>query len=104
MTSITITAHWANAYYLSNTGGNYERVYFSENNVNKTSAGQPFAPAGTRSFGSGEFGGQTINNGTIASILTNSNTGKENSVYDCAIVLVSNYQYRNNIDNRPCPR
>ena len=99
VTSITITAHWAKAYYLSNTGGNYERVYFSESNVNKTSAGQPFAPAGTRSFGSGEFGGQTINNGTIASILTNSNTGKENSVYDCAIVLVSNYQYRNNIDN-----
>lgn len=99
VTSITITAHWAKAYYLSNTGGNYERVYFSENNSNKTSAGQPFAPAGTRSFGSGEFGGQTINNGTIASILTNSNTGKENSVYDCAIVLVSNYQYRNNTNN-----
>ena len=99
VTSITITAHWAKAYYLSNTGGNYERVYFSENNVNKTSAGQPFAPAGTRSFGSGEFGGQTINNGTIASILTNSNTGKENSVYDCAIVLVGNYQYRSNTEN-----
>ena len=99
VTSITITAHWANAYYLSNTDGNYERVYFSENNVNKKSAGQPFAPAGTRSFESGDFGGQTINNGTITSILTNNSTVKESSVYDCAIVLVSNYQYRNNLDN-----
>ncbi len=99
VTSITITAHWAKAYYLSNTGGNYERVYFSESNVNKTSAGQPFAPAGTRSFGSGEFGGQTINNRTIASILADNNTVKENSVYDCAIVLVSNYQYRSNLEH-----
>lgn len=99
VTSITITAHWANAYYLSNTDGNYDRVYFSENNANKKSAGQPFAPAGTRSFGSDEFGGQTINNGTIASILADNNTVKENSVYDCAIVLVSNYQYRSNLEH-----
>jgi len=99
VTSITITAHWAKAYYLSNTGGNYERVFFSNNNVNTVSAGQPFAPAGTRSFGSDEFVGQTINNGTIASILGANSTVKENSVYDCAIVLVSNYQYRSNLEN-----
>lgn len=99
VTSITITAHWAKAYYLNNTGGYYDRVYFSENNSNKTSAGQPFAPAGTRSFESGAFGSQTIKNGTIADILADNNTTKESSVYDCAIVLVSNYQYRNNTDN-----
>ena len=97
VTSITITAHWANAYYLSNTDGNYDRVYFSENNANKKSAGKPFAPAGTRSFESGAFGGQTINNGTITSILNSDIVG--NSVYDCAIVLVSNYQYRSNTEN-----
>ena len=98
--SITITAHWANAYYLSNTGGNYERVYFYEGSANTKSAGQPFAPAGTRSFESDEFGGQTINNNkTITDILTDNNTVKKSSVYDCAIVLVSNYQYRNNLEN-----
>ena len=98
VTSITITAHWANAYYLCNTGGYYDRVYFSENNSNKTSAGQLFAPTGARSFDSGDFGGQTINNNkTIASILTNTVTAS--SVYDCAIVLVSNYQYRSNLEN-----
>lgn len=95
--SITITAHWADAYYLSNTEGNYDRVYFSENNANTKSSGHPFAPAGTRSFGSNDFGGQTINNGTISNVLTN--VVKKSSVYDCAIVLVGNYQYRNNTDN-----
>ena len=99
VTSITITAHWANAYYLSNTDANYERVYFSDGSNNKISAGKPFAPAGTRSFGSGEFGGQTINNGTITDILKDNNTDKQNSVYDCAIVLVGNYQYRSNTEN-----
>ena len=95
--SITITAHWANAYYLSNTGGYYDRLYFSESNTNIKSTGHPFAPAGTRSFESGAFGGQTINNGTITSVLTN--TATASSVYDCAIVLVSNYQYRSNLEN-----
>lgn len=99
VTSITITAHWANAYYLSNTGGNYDRVYFYDGSNNKTSAGQPFAPAGTRSYGSNDFGGQTINNGNIKSILEDNNTVKESSVYDCAIVLVGNYQYRNNTED-----
>lgn len=97
VTSITITAHWADAYYLSNTEGNYDRVYFSENNANTKSSGHPFAPAGTRSFGSNDFGGQTINNGTISNVLTN--VVKKSSVYDCAIVLVGNYQYRNNTED-----
>ena len=97
VTSITITAHWANAYYLSNTGGNYERVYFSDGSNNKVSAGKPFAPAGTRSFGSDEFGGQTINSGTISNALSYIST--TSSVYDCAIVLVGNYQYRSNTED-----
>ena len=97
VTSITITAHWANAYYLSNTGGNYERVYFSDGSNNKISAGKPFAPAGTRSFVNNEFGGQTINNGTISNALSYIST--TSSVYDCAIVLVGNYQYRSNTED-----
>ncbi len=97
VTSITITAHWANAYYLSNTDGNYERVYFSDNNKDKISAGKPFAPAGTRSFGSDDFGGQDIISGTIQSVLTSATMAS--TVYDCAIVLVSNYQYRSNTEH-----
>ena len=97
VSEITITAHWANAYYLSNTGGNYERVYLSSGTTNTTSssAGQPFAPAGTRSFTNGEFGGQTIRNGTIISVLNLNTVARASSVYDCAIVLVGNYQHRN---------
>ena len=91
VSSITITAHWANAYYLSNTGGNYERVYLSSGG--NPSAGQPFAPAGTRTYESGAFGGQTVNSGTIQNILSNATAAS--TVYDCAIVLVGNYQYRN---------
>ena len=91
VSSITITAHWANAYYLSNTGGNYERVYLSSGG--NPSAGQPFAPAGTRSYESGAFGGQTVNSGTIQAVLTSVTDAR--TVYDCAIVLVGNYQYRN---------
>lgn len=97
VTSITITAHWANAYYLSNTDGNYERVFFSDGSNNKISAGKPFTPAGTRSFGSDEFGGQTINSGTISNALSYIST--TSSVYDCAIVLVGNYQYRSNTED-----
>ena len=89
VTSITITAHWANAYYLSNTDRSYERVYMSN-----ASAGKPFNPAGTRSD---TFGGQTVSSGSIQSVL--SSATKASTVYDCAIVLVGNYQYRNSKTN-----
>ena len=86
--SITITAHWANAYYLSNTDTSYERLFFSN-----AKEGKSFAPAGTRSHESSAFGGETINSGTIQSVLTSATAAS--TVYDCAVVLVGNYQYKN---------
>lgn len=89
VTSITITAHWAKAIYLDNTGNSYDRVYMSQPQANEGDpcAGTHFAPAGTRSsLGNG----QTVNNGTINSVIPNGGT-----VYENAIVLVGNYQYRN---------
>jgi hypothetical protein len=87
--SITITAHWATAYYLGNgVDGYYDRVWFSN-----SQSGSAFAPAGTRSFSSGAFGGQSVNNGTIQSVLTSATAAS--TVYDCAIVLVGNHQYKN---------
>ena len=90
VSNITITAHWGKAYYLDNGGDYYDRTAFSS-----AKEGKAFAPAGTRTFVSEAFGGQTINNGTIQSILSNAATVKESTVYDCAIVLVGNHQYRN---------
>jgi hypothetical protein len=90
--SITITAHWATAYYLGNgVDGYYDRVWFSN-----SQSGSAFAPAGTRSFSSGAFGGQSVNNGTIQSVLTSATAAS--TVYDCALVLVGNHQYKNLTD------
>ena len=86
--NITITAHWATAYYLDNYDDYYDRVSFSS-----AKEGKPFAPAGTRSFESGAFGGQTISKGTIQSVLSSATSAS--TVYDCAIVLVGNHQYKN---------
>lgn len=86
--SITITAHWGKAYYLDNYDGYYDRTTFSSDK-----AGKAFAPAGTRTFESGAFGGQTIKKGTIQNVL--SSVTAASTVYDCAIVLVGNHQYRN---------
>ena len=93
VTSITITAQWASAIYLDNTGNYYDRVSVSsfgtitidKESVNVgSSSPSPFAPAGTRSaLGNGK----TVNSGTI------SNTMPTNSdVYGKAIVLVGNHQ------------
>lgn len=89
VTSITITAHWAKAVYLDNTGNSYDRVYMSEeqSNPDKTPwAGTHFAPAGTRP---GLENGQTVYNGSINSVIPNGGR-----VYENAIVLLGNYQYR----------
>jgi len=86
--NITITAHWATAYYLDNGDDYYDRTSFSSSN-----AGKAFAPAGTRTFESGTFGDQTIFKGSIQGVL--SSVTKASTVYDCAIVLVGNHQYKN---------
>ena len=88
VTAIEITAHWADAYYLNNTGNNYDRVCFSGG-----ATGSAFAPAGTRTYNATDFGGQTISNTSIQSLF--SSITAKSTVYDCAIVLVGNYQYRN---------
>ena len=85
VTAITITAHWAKAYYLRNADNSYDRVNMSGSNT-----GTHFAPAGTRpALGNG----QTPYTGTINDVA--SAIPSKGTVYDYAIVLAGNYQYRN---------
>lgn len=88
VSAITITAHWAKAIYLDNTGNSYDRVYMSQPQANEGDpcAGTHFAPAGTRP---GLENGQTVYNGSINSVIPNGGR-----VYENAIVLLGNYQYR----------
>ena len=82
VTAISITAKWADAIYLDNSANNsYDRVYMSG-----TNAGTDFAPAGHRPTTLGN--GKPVQTGTIAN---NIPTG---DVYEKAIVLVGNHQYR----------
>ncbi len=82
VTGITITAKWADATYLDNSANNsYDRVYMSNAN-----AGTDFAPAGHRPTTLGN--GKTVQTGTISSKI------QAGDVYEKAIVLVGNHQYR----------
>ncbi len=85
VTEITITAHWATAYYLGNAEHSYDRVYMSSNN-----SGVAFAPAGTRPTTTG--GGQTVLTSKISTVANS--VPSNGSVFDYAIVLVGNQQYR----------
>lgn len=86
VSAITITAHWAKAYYLDNSSDHsYDRVYMSGAN-----AGTHFAPAGSRGETLGN--GQTVYSGTINFVA--SQITSTDGVYDNAIVLVGNHQYR----------
>ena len=90
VSAITIKAHWAKAYYLDNSSDHsYDRVYMSYQKPSP-SAGIHFAPAGSRSETLGN--GQTVYSGTINSIA--SQITNTDGVYDNAIVLVGNHQYR----------
>ena len=83
VTAITITAKWADAIYLDNSANNsYDRVYMSG-----TNAGTDFAPAGHRPTTLGN--GKTVQTGTISSKIPSND-----DVYNKAIVLVGNHQYR----------
>ena len=91
--NITITAQWASAIYLDNTGRYYDRVSVSsyDNTTDpKISVGSstlyPFAPAGTRPETLGN--GKTVQNGSISSKIPSGG-----SVYNNAIVLVGNHQF-----------
>lgn len=86
VTSITITAHWGNAIYLGNGDNYYDRVDFKHDN-NKP--GTAFAPAGTRPTTlDNEKDIYTDKIATVAENLLSDGT-----VFDNAIVLVSNHQY-----------
>lgn len=86
VSAITITAKWATAIYLDNgSDHSYDRVNFAS--LTGASAGTHFAPAGKRSTTLGN--GKTVVTGNIKD---NIPTGS--SVYEKAIVLVGNHQYR----------
>lgn len=87
VTTITITAHWGKACYIANGDYYYDRVDF-DHSSNK--AGSVFAPAGTRSTTLDN--GQNIRVGKIADV-ADSYITTGTSVYDNALVLVSNHQY-----------
>ena len=83
VSAISITAKWAEAIYLDNGANNsYDRVYMSG-----AAAGTDFAPAGHRPTTLGN--GKNVQTGTIANIIPTNN-----DVYNKAIVLVGNHQYR----------
>ena len=83
VSAITITAKWANAIYLDNSANNsYDRVYMSNAN-----AGTDFSPAGHRPTTLGN--GQAVQTGTISNQMPTND-----DVYNKAIVLVGNHQYR----------
>ena len=91
VTSITITAHWANAIYLDNIGRYYDRVSVSSFTNSSgvlvgSSAVSPFEPAGTRPTTLSN--GKTVQDGPISS-----NIPSSGSVYGNAIVLVGNHQF-----------
>ena len=83
VTAITITAHWGTAVYLDNTEHSYDRV-----NMSGSNQGTHFAPAGYRNATLGN--GKESKSGTISSAIPNNG-----GVYEDAIVLVGNHQYRN---------
>ena len=86
VTSITIKAHWAQAIYFDNTDHSYDRVYMSKGG----SSGVHFAPAGSRPTTLDN--GQTVYSGTINEVADHITAA--GSVYDYALVLVGNHQYR----------
>ena len=83
VSEITITAKWADAIYLDNSANHdYECVRMSAANT-----GKRFLPAGTRPTTLAN--GQSVVTGTIQG-----NIPDGGSVYENAIVLVGNHQYR----------
>ena len=100
VTSITITAHWADAVYLCNKDYSIDRVNVAaggkESNGSdaaKTAKyGSPFNPAGTIPT---TFQGQTVYTTIKEAIGALSTTSNGKDVYNQAIVLIGNVQLRN---------
>lgn len=87
VSAITITAKWADAVYLDNSADHsYDRVYMSYNTNPNKNIGYHFAPAGSRPSSLGND--KTIQTASV------SNQIPDGNVYEKAIVLVGNHQYR----------
>lgn len=89
--NITITAQWAQAVYFDNTDHSYDRVYMSG-----SKPGTHFAPAGTRPATLGN--GKTVLTDNVRLLAQNAAYIGDN-VYDYAVVLVGNHQYRHHEGN-----
>lgn len=81
VTSITITAQWAQATYIDNTDHSYDRV-----NMSGSKSGTHFAPAGYRP--------STLGNGKTVSTSNLKDIPSPQGVFNHAVVLVGNHQYR----------
>lgn len=98
VTSIEIEAYWGTAVYLHNTGHYIDRVMMTNQTANGSiKLGEPFEPASTLAP---TFEGQTVydnwNNAVKALPVATETSGVLSlSVYDQAIVLLSNFQIRN---------
>ena len=87
VSAITITAKWADAIYLDNSADHsYDRVYMSSNTDPNKNIGFHFAPAGYRPTSLGN--NKTVQTASVSNQIPNG------SVYEAAIVLVGNHQYR----------
>ncbi len=87
VSAITITAKWADAVYLDNSADHsYDRVYMSYNTNPNKYIGYHFAPAGSRPSSLGND--KTVQTASVSSKIP------DGSVYEKAIVLVGNHQYR----------
>ena len=96
VTEITIEAYWGKAVYLHNTGHYIDRVNITSSSGNRT-VGSPFTLAGTLST---SFQGQTVYDAWHTAVTkldeaTRTDDVLSKTVYDNAIVLLSNYQLRN---------
>ena len=98
VTAITIEAYWGKAFYMHNTGHYLDRVKMTNYNPNgDVKYGEPFVPAGTLPT---TFQGHTVYTDWRVAIkaldaATLSNNTLSFTVYDQAIVLIGNFQLRN---------
>ena len=102
VTAITIEAYWGKAVYLHNSGHYIDRVNITNQTANGSlKLGNPFTPAGTLPT---IFQSQTVYDSWIDAVKaldveTKSGSGDDTrlslTVYDQAIVLLSNLQWRN---------
>ena len=98
VTDIVIEAYWGKAVYLCNTGYYIDRVNITNKSGNRT-VGDPFAPTGIGTLAN-SYQGQSVWDAwhtAVTKLAAATKTGDvlSLSVYDQAIVLLSNYQLKN---------